>query len=78
MFFLINDCTLWSLSCKLLRVIEVAINKIFRKVWNLPFKSHAAIVHCVSHIFPISNLINNSYTLRPRDIREIMNPRARL
>ena len=22
--------------------------------------------------------LNNSYTLRPRDIREIMNPRARL
>ena len=29
----------------------------------LPFKSHTAIVHCVSRIFPICNyiLINNNY-----------------
>ena len=51
------DCTLWSLSCKSLNVIEVAINNEFRKVWNLPFKSHTAIVHCVARIFPICNLI---------------------
>ena len=53
------DCTLWSLSCKSLHVIQVAINNVFRKVWNLPFKSHTAIVHCVAQarIFPICNLI---------------------
>ena len=51
------DCTLWSLSCKSLHVIQVAINNVFRKVWNLPFKSHTAIVHCVARIFPICNLI---------------------
>ena len=49
------DCTLWSLSCKSL--LQVAINNVFKKVWNLPFKSHTAIVHCVSRIFPICNLI---------------------
>ena len=48
---------LWSLSCKSLHVIQVAINNVFRKVWNLPFKSHTAIVHCVARIFPICNLI---------------------
>ena len=51
------DCTLWSLSCKSLHVIQVAINNVFRKVWNLPFKSHTAIVHCVYRIFPICHLI---------------------
>ena len=51
------DCTLWSLSCKSLHVIQVAINNVFRKIWNLPFKSHTAIVHCVARIFPICNLI---------------------
>ena len=45
------------LSCKSLHVIQVAINNVFRKVWNLPFKSHTAIVHCVARIFPICNLI---------------------
>ena len=51
------DCTLRSLSCKSLHVIQVAINNVFRRVWNLPFKSHTAIVHCVAYIFPICNLI---------------------
>ena len=55
------DCTLWSLSCKSLHVIQVAINNAFRKVWNLPFKSHTAIVHCVARIFPICNLIFHQF-----------------
>ena len=33
----LHDCTLWSLSCKSLHVIRVAINNVFRKVWNLLF-----------------------------------------
>ena len=27
-------CSLWSLSCKNLCIIECALNKIFRRVWN--------------------------------------------
>ena len=33
-----------------IRVIEVALNKLLRKLWNLPRNSHSAIVHCVAEI----------------------------
>ena len=48
-------CSLWSLSCKHLRIIECALN-IFRR-GNLPSLSHTRIVHCVSDIQSVSNCI---------------------
>ena len=39
----------WSLSSSSIRLIEVALNRLLRKVWNLPYKSHAGIVHCIYH-----------------------------
>ena len=50
-------CTLWSLSCKNLCIIERALNKIFRRIWNLPPLSHTRIVHCVSNVQSVSNLL---------------------
>ena len=50
-------CSLWSLSCRNLRIIECALNKMFRGMWNLPSLSHTRIVHCVSNIQSISNCI---------------------
>ena len=50
-------CSLGSLSCKNLHIIECALNKIFRRVWNLPSLSHTRIVHCVSNIQSVSNCI---------------------
>ena len=47
-------CSLWSLSCN----IDCALNKILRRVWNLPSLSH--IGHCVSNIQSVSNCIFNS------------------
>ena len=44
-------CLLWSLSSKSIKLIEVAFNKILRKVWKLPCHSHTNIVHSVAHIF---------------------------
>ena len=41
-------CSLRSMSCENLRIIECAFNRIFRKVWNLPSRSHTRIVHCVT------------------------------
>ena len=41
--------SLWSLSSSSIRLIEVALNRLLRKVWNLPYKSHAGIVHCIYH-----------------------------
>ena len=51
------DCTLWYLSCKNLRIIECALNKIFRRIWNLPPHSHTRIVHCVSNIQSVSDML---------------------
>ena len=30
--------------------LQVVLNKILRRIWNLPFNSHTRIVHCVSRI----------------------------
>ena len=53
--------TLWSLSSPFIRLIEVALNKILWKVWNLSFKSHTEIVHCVAQIPTISNILYDRY-----------------
>ena len=50
-------CVLWSMSTQSLKLIEISLNKILRKVWNLPFNSHTAIVHCVAQIHTICNLL---------------------
>ena len=52
---------LWSLSSPSLRIIEVALNKLLRKVWNLPYNSHRSIVHCTSHIPTVSHLVFNRF-----------------
>ena len=49
--------TLWSLSSPSIRLIEVALNKILQKVWNLSFKLHTGTVHCVAQIPTISNIL---------------------
>ena len=50
-------CPLWALNSPSLKVIEIALNKLLRKVWNLPYNSHTAIVHSVANCNTISNLI---------------------
>ena len=37
--------------------LQVVFNKTLRRIWNLPFNSHTKIVHCVSRIESIGNLI---------------------
>ena len=48
---------LWDLSNKNISNLQVVFNKILRRLWNLPFNSHTKIVHCVSRIESIKNLI---------------------
>ena len=50
-------CCLWSLNCPSIRLLEIALNKILRKIWHLPPRSHTAIVHCVAQVNTISNLL---------------------
>ena len=37
-------CTLWSLCSSALKYLQVAINKILRRIWHLPPNSHTSIV----------------------------------
>ena len=50
-------CHLWSLSSKSLNTLHIALNKILRKVWNLPSRSHSSIVHCTIIIQAIHNTV---------------------
>ena len=47
-------CTLWSLSTS---SVKVSLNKLLRKVWNLPRNSHTGILHCVAQVHTISNFL---------------------
>ena len=50
-------CNLWSLSSPNLNIIQVAVNRILRRIWKLPRQSHSAICHCLSEIPAINNLL---------------------
>ena len=50
-------CHLWSFSSKSLNALQIALNKILRKVWNLPSRSHSSIVHCTAIIPAIHNTV---------------------
>ena len=43
-------CTLWFLSSLSIKSLQIAINKILRKIWNLPRYSHTSIVLCTARI----------------------------
>ena len=51
--------SLWSLCSPSLRLIQVALNNILRKVWRLPHQSHTSIVHYVSQV--LSNILLKQY-----------------
>ena len=51
-------CALWRLDSKAITSIEIAFNKVLRRIWNLPFNSHTRIVHCTARLFSIFNLIS--------------------
>ena len=50
-------CSLWSLSSSSLKLIEVALNKLLRKLFYFRRNSHSAIVHCVAHVDSISSFV---------------------
>ena len=57
-------CGLWSLSSSSIKILEVSLNKLLRKLWCLPRTSHSSIVHCISQIDTISAFIfNRSHSL---------------
>ena len=52
---------LWNLCNKSLSHLQIVFNKVLRRIWNLPGHSHTKIVHCVSHIESIKNLIHKRF-----------------
>ena len=56
-FLSFYGCSLWSLSSSSLRIIEVSLNELLRKLCNLPHNSHLAIAHCVAQIDSISSFV---------------------
>jgi hypothetical protein len=48
---------LWNLSCRNLRIIEVAFNGILRRIWNVPSRTHTAILHCLAGLTSIYNVV---------------------
>ena len=50
-------CSLWSLSSSSLKLIEVALNKLLRKLFHFPRNSHSAIVYCIAHVDSISSFV---------------------
>ena len=55
-------CCLWSLNSSSINVIEIALNKILRKIWHLHPRSHTGIVLCVSQIPIVSNMLYHRFT----------------
>ena len=54
-------CSLWCLSSPSIKLIEVTLNKLLRKLWCLPRISHSSIVHCVAQIDTISAIIHSRF-----------------
>ena len=50
-------CILWSLSSSSLRRLQVAMNKILRKIWHLPRMSHTSVVLSTAGISYVHNII---------------------
>ena len=60
----LHGSSLWSLSSPALHNIEVAFNKVLRKIWHLHPRSHTGIVHLVARLHSLFNLVySRSYSL---------------
>ena len=57
-----HGCCLWSLNSSSINVIEIELNKRLRKFWHLHHRSHIGIVHCVSQIPSVSNMLYHRFT----------------
>ena len=50
-------CSLWRLDSQSMKLVEVAFNKILRRIWKLPFNSHTRIVHCTARLLSLFNVV---------------------
>ena len=52
-------CCLWLFNSSSINVIEIAL---LRKIWHLHPRSHTGIVHCVSQLPTVSNMLYHWFT----------------
>ena len=48
---------LWRLSSSSLRSLEVTFNNLLRKIWKLPRRCHTSILHCISSLQSLFNVV---------------------
>ena len=48
---------LWRLSSSSLRSLEVTFNNLLRKIWKLPRHCHTSILHCISSLQSLFNIV---------------------
>ena len=52
---------LWMCFMVTVNTFFETLNKILRKVWNLPCNSHTAIVHCIAQTHTVCNLLHKRF-----------------
>ena len=67
-------CPLWSLSSKSLNCLQIALNKILRKVWNLPLRSHSSVVHCIARVPSVTNIVLSRFDRFLSSISQLTSP----
>ena len=67
-------CPLWSLSSKSLNCLQIALNKILRKVWNLPLHSHSSVVHCIARVLSVTNIVLSLFDRFLSSISQLTSP----
>ena len=50
-------CSLWRLNSSSMSRIEVAFNKVLRRIWYLPCNLHTRIVHCTARLYSMYNFV---------------------
>lgn len=48
---------LWFLSSRSLSALEIAFNKLLRRIWKLPYNSHTRVVHCTAKLHSLYNSV---------------------
>ena len=58
-FFCTPFCgtALWRLACPEFQLLETALNKMLRRIWNLPYCSHRGLTHRLASMQSIYNLV---------------------
>ena len=67
-------CPLWSLSSKSLNCLQIELNKILRKVWNLPLRAHSSVVHCIARVPSVKNIILSRFDRFLSSISQLTSP----